>query len=258
MGCEGCELFCWHIEVFYRLFWGVWGGRLVPALWLGWGTHTGLPQMCWRQAAVELLPKSLQVSKKPAAGTAQHLAELLLSGCWDPPAWQHHRSMFCIKSVQPLGPGEPSQGRGWCGAPVCSGGAVTVLGLPRPSKHPLHSLDCHEEQDTRTSGHQDTRTPCCAGTLRPCPWHSSLAPRACSPACRGSPGAILRCTAAASPPGVFSTFFPALSPRSRKFEEHALLHFSPTPSGEFLWRGVLWQRHHSKSRVQSPSFSCVS
>lgn len=61
--------------------------------------------------------------------------------------------MFCIKSVQPLGPGEPSQGRGWCGAPVCSGGAVTVLGLPRPSKHPLHSLDCHEEQDTRTPGH---------------------------------------------------------------------------------------------------------
>lgn len=134
----------------------VWGGRLVPALWLGWGTHTGLPQMCWRQAAVELLPKSLQVSKKPAAGTAQHLAELLLSGCWDPPARQHHRSMFCIKSVRPLGPGEPSQGRGWCGAPMCSGGAVTVLGLPRPSKHPLHSLDCHEEQDTRTPGHQDT------------------------------------------------------------------------------------------------------
>lgn len=49
----------------------------------GWGTHTGLPQMCWRQAGVDLLPKWVQISKN-------HLAELLLWGCWDPPAWQHH------------------------------------------------------------------------------------------------------------------------------------------------------------------------
>lgn len=33
------------------------------------------------------------------------------------------------------------------------GGAVPVLGLPLPSKHPSQSLDCHRGQDTRTPGH---------------------------------------------------------------------------------------------------------
>lgn len=60
----------------------VWGGGLVLALWLGRGTRAGLPQavLCQRWAGLGQLPKSVQTGRKKIAGTAQHLADLLLSG----------------------------------------------------------------------------------------------------------------------------------------------------------------------------------